>query len=107
VEKGKTTTGRVRPSAIAGLVALCLVMLFSLACIANDIPGLNAKELKELLASGERVLVVDTRSESEYARGHVPNAILIPEEKASIADRLLPGDVDRDTAVVFYCRGGS
>jgi len=47
--------------------------------------------------------VVDTRTEGEYMRGHIPGAILISQEKVNIVDRFLPPD--KETAIVFYCRG--
>lgn len=99
--------GRKSFVVLAGLTLLSLGMLFALACDANDIPTISAGELKELLSSDTQVLVVDTRTEAEYVRGHLPKAILIPDEKASFADRLLPENTDKEkTTIIFYCRGG-
>jgi phage shock protein E len=90
---------------LAGLALLCIITFAASAC-GSDVPNLKAEELKELLASDKRVLVVDTRSEAEYVRGHIPGAILVSEEKVQVVDRFFPAGTEKETTIVFYCRGG-
>jgi phage shock protein E len=50
-------------------------------------------------------LVVDLRSEEEYNKGHLPEAVNIPhEEFIRLADR---GELDEDTQYLLHCRTGN
>jgi rhodanese-related sulfurtransferase len=51
---------------------------------------------------GIRTQVVDVRSVSEFASGHVPGAVNIPMEE--VESRL--GDVERDRRVIVVCQSG-
>jgi hypothetical protein len=44
---------------------------------------IGADEVKAMLESGERVLIIDARSEEEYKAGHLPKAI-------NVSPRLFP-----------------
>ncbi|MDD3942182.1 MAG: rhodanese-like domain-containing protein [Sphaerochaetaceae bacterium] len=61
---------------------------------------------KEMMDSGESLVIVDVRTSSEYAQGHIPHAILIPNETISTSTRpdLLP---DPQATILVYCRSGS
>ena len=49
-------------------------------------------------------IIIDARTESEYAEGHIEGAILIPEyEIARRAENELP---DKDALILVYCRSG-
>ena len=48
------------------------------------------------------LLVLDVRSTEEFAQGHVPGAVNIPQDQ--VASRL--AEVPRDKDVVLYCRSG-
>lgn len=49
-------------------------------------------------------VVVDVRTDAEWAAGHYPNAIHIPLQQLT---RKLPHNVpDRETRILFYCRTG-
>jgi len=43
----------------------------------QHIAEVNVTTAKQLLAEGN-IVVVDTREESEYAAGHIDNALLLP-----------------------------
>jgi rhodanese-related sulfurtransferase len=73
------------------------------ACDPDAINNLTAEELKKMIESKEALLVVDTRTEFEYERGHIPTAILITQEKAGFVQRFLPED--KNLPLVFYCSG--
>src|SRR4029077_11789613 len=62
----------------------------------------DAWDLKELVRSGANVVIVDARSESNYAQEHIPNAISFPHRRMN-ADSTK--DLDRDTLYVTYCDG--
>ncbi|MDO3376832.1 rhodanese-like domain-containing protein [Geoalkalibacter halelectricus] len=70
---------------------------------AQNIPNLPAGEVKNLLDQKQHVLIVDTRTTEEYARGHLPTAINIPPQQFSAIQIHLPQD--RSIPLIFYCRG--
>jgi rhodanese-related sulfurtransferase len=49
-------------------------------CVAVDrgVPQVSAKELTERRQRGERLVVIDVRTEEEFFKGHVPDAYHIP-----------------------------
>lgn len=67
----------------------------------GDVDALEPVALPELArraAAGE-VVVLDVRPEAEYAAGHIPGAVNVP----NVAD--LVADLPRDREIVAYCRG--
>ena len=60
---------------------------------------------KQLLAEGNIVLV-DTREESEYAAGHIDNALLLPRGVLEFKIGGVPELTDKSKAVLIYCRTG-
>jgi len=64
----------------------------------------NVPEMKKRLDAGEQMILVDTREDSEWARGHVPGAIHL--SKGVIErdiEKMIP---DRSAPIVLYCGGG-
>lgn len=63
-----------------------------------------AEEAKKLMDTESDYIIVDARTEEEFAEGHIPGAILIPEyEISDRADAELP---DKDQLILVYCRSG-
>jgi len=56
-------------------------------------------------AEVEGVTVIDVRTPSEYAEGHLPGAVNIDVEDATFADKVAQLDPAADYAV--YCRSGN
>jgi phage shock protein E len=83
-------------------LTLCILMATS-SCGPAQANNVNAEELKKMMSEDTRALVVDTRTEYEYKLGHIPKAINISQEKFYMLDTLLPKE--KDTPMVFYCRG--
>lgn len=65
---------------------------------------ITAKEAHEKMQD-EDVIIVDVRTEDEYAEGHIPGAILIPNE--TIGDSMLEELPDKDAVILIYCRSGN
>ena len=60
--------------------------------------------VKKQLDAGEKIVVVDVREESEWARGHIPGAIHLGK---GVIERDVEQKVpDKDAPLVFYCGGG-
>jgi rhodanese-related sulfurtransferase len=66
-------------------------------------PSIEAAELKELYDAKQDVIVIDTRTRDEFARGHVPGAVSAPGEE--ILYRFLDQVPNPDTFVVVSCAG--
>lgn len=58
----------------------------------------------EMMAVDDGHVIVDVRREDEYAEGHIPGAILIPNE--SIVDTPPEELPDFDQIILIYCRSG-
>jgi len=69
----------------------------------RPVENINADQLKGLLDRNAVLLLVDTRTEYEFRKGHIPGAVNIPPYKFDALATLLPPD--KDALVVFYCRG--
>jgi rhodanese-related sulfurtransferase len=64
----------------------------------------TVEKVKDLLDRGEAFLLVDTREESEWQRGHLPGAIHLSK---GIIERDVEQRIpDRDAPIVLYCGGG-
>jgi len=62
------------------------------------------RDTKKRLDAGEKFVLVDTREDSEWARGHLPGAIHLSR---GIIERDIEKTVpDKDTHIVLYCGGG-
>ena len=59
---------------------------------------------KEIMESGGEYIIIDARTEEEFAGGHIEGAVLIPEyEIAEKAEAQIP---KKDTLILVYCRSG-
>jgi rhodanese-related sulfurtransferase len=64
----------------------------------------NVEEVKKRLDAGEHFMLVDTREDSEWERGHIPGAIHIGRGVIERdIERLIP---DAAAPLVLYCGGG-
>ena len=76
---------------------------------AEDMPDkaayhkISAEEAYEMMVSQE-VVIVDVRTPEEYDGGHIPNAILVPNE--SIGDVMPEALPDKEATLLIYCRSG-
>lgn len=59
---------------------------------------------KEMMSADDSLVVVDVRTQDEYAQGHIPGAICVPNE--SIADAQPEELPDLEQTILVYCRSG-
>ena len=76
--------------------------------IVNDaktrIREVTVDDVKAMLDRGEPFELVDTREESEFARGHLPRALHLSK---GIIERDIENTIpDPATPIVLYCGGG-
>ncbi len=70
---------------------------------SRPVKNITTDQLKRLLDEHAVLLLVDTRTEYEYRKGHIPGAVLISPDKFDVLATLLPQD--KNVHLVFYCRG--
>ena len=62
------------------------------------------REIKKKLDAGEKMTLVDTREDNEWARGHIPNALHLGK---GVIERDVEQKVpDLNAELVLYCGGG-
>ena len=62
------------------------------------------REIKKRLDAGEKFILVDTREDLEWAKGHVPGAIHLGK---GVIERDIEKTVpDHDAPLILYCGGG-
>jgi len=103
--------------ALAGAVFLCICAIVLFAFISDrpdtsstpDSGGasyqkITAVKAKEMMDSGEPYILLDVRTESEYAQMRIDGALLIPaaEIRVRAADEL----PDKSALILVYCRSG-
>jgi rhodanese-related sulfurtransferase len=62
------------------------------------------RNIKKKLDAGEPMIIIDTREDNEWARGHIPNAVHLG--KGVIERDIEKAIPDKDATVVLYCGGG-
>lgn len=96
---------------LKGLILMFLISLslfgFS-ACQDSDnnvtYEQITAKEAKTIMDTQPDYIIIDARTQEEFADGHIEGAIMIPEyEIANRAEQQLP---DKDALILVYCRSG-
>ena len=91
------------------IIMLCISLsLFGMtACSdggANSYEQITPQEAKTIMDTETDYIIIDARTDEEFAEGHIEGAILIPEyEIADRAEKELP---DKDALILVYCRSG-
>ncbi len=106
----------------AGIITIILLALLLVGCTPSgpgigqvmdgdgmvrsfDYTQITQEEAKRMMEQENDYVIVDVRREDEYAEGHIPGAILIPNE--SIAEYEAPEELtDSDQIILVYCRTG-
>ena len=92
-----------------------LLMMLLLAGCAAPTPASSSKEntyrritmqqAAEMMEKEESYIILDVRTHEEFAAGHIPGAIVIPNETIGTEEiALLP---DKDQLIMVYCRSGN
>ena len=102
-----------RVSALLLLFIFCLTGCsgnsLSRTTVSETVQGLKYKQIsqeeaQEMMAKDDGHIIVDVRRQDEYDAGHIPGAILIPNESIE-KDR--PKELPNlDQIILIYCRSG-
>lgn len=95
---------------VKGLIIMLLISLSLFGMTACDSGNnvtyeqITAEQAKTIMDTEKDYIIIDARTEEEFAEGHIENAILIPEyEIANRAEKELP---DKEQLILVYCRSG-
>jgi len=99
----------MKKAIVLTITLITFAMIFAGCCFKNN--GETSSEYKKITASQaydmmneKEVTVVDVRTKSEYEKGHIKDAILIPNETI---DSALPTQLpDKNAIILVYCRSG-
>ena len=98
------------------ILVFLLLLVFTAGCSASGPAAdtekrspafrqISQEEAKEMMAKDDGHVVVDVRRQDEYDAGHIPGAILIPNESIGCdSPEALP---DYDQIILIYCRTGN
>ena len=70
----------------------------------NTYRSITMDEAVTMMAQETGYIILDVRRPDEYAAGHIPNAINVPNE--SIGTDEIPELPDKDQLIMVYCRSG-
>ena len=97
---------------VKGLIIMLLISLslFGMTACGGDnektstYEQITAEQAKTIMDTEKDYVIIDARTEEEFAEGHIENAILIPEyEIKDRAEKELP---DKEQLILVYCRSG-
>ena len=71
----------------------------------NSYRQISQDEAKTMMARDDGHVIVDVRRQDEYDAGHIPGAVLIPNE--SIGTERPAALPDIDQIILIYCRSGN
>ena len=94
---------RVAAAAVAALLAALLA-----ACGVSSKTSyrqITADEAAQMMQEETGFVLLDVRTQEEYASGHIPGAICIPNE--TIGSEEIPELPDKDQLILVYCRSGN
>ncbi len=95
------------------IIPLLLMLLLLGGCASNNAQEgqamtyhqIDQETAKKMMAEEDGHIIVDVRRADEYASGHIPGAVLIPNESIQ-ADR--PAELpDLHQIILVYCRSGN
>ena len=88
---------------------LLIVLLLSGCAVSTDkdvtYTQITMSEAVEMMESESDYIILDVRRPDEFATGHIPNAINIPNE--SIGTDEISELPDMDQLILVYCRSGN
>ena len=87
---------------------LISLSLFGMSACGEETSGsyeqITAEQAKTIMDTESDYIIIDARTDEEFASGHIEGAILIPEyEIASRAENEIP---NKDQLILVYCRSG-
>ena len=104
-----TVRQHVRREIMKKLIPILLSTLLFTGCVstnnqANSYRRITMDEAVAMMAQETGYIILDARRPDEFAAGHIPNAINVPNESIGTAEIAeLP---DKNQLIMVYCRSG-
>ena len=97
-------------SKIATILPLFAITLLAFAAPSNaqQIKQLRAKQMHQMISSGE-VVIIDNRPSPLFKMGHIPNALNMEYFEPNSAQNVMTKDLlepFQDKTIIFYCSKG-
>lgn len=71
----------------------------------NSYTRISQEDAKKMMEADDGYVIVDVRRADEFASGHIPGAILVPNESIGTEK---PAELpDLDQIILVYCRSGN
>lgn len=98
-------------------IYILLITLLCLACMTackaakegkeevNAYTQISMEEAMELMETEENYIILDVRTLEEYQAGHIPGAIVVPNE--TIGTNEISELPDKEQMILVYCRSGN
>ena len=92
------------------IIPIMLALLLLVGCAAAPAAEvtyrqISMSEAQQLMESEKDYIILDVRTEAEFADRHIPGAINIPNE--TIGDAELSQLPDKGQLILVYCRSGN
>ncbi len=75
------------------------------SCFGGDFPRITMDELAQRLETESDFILLDVRTQQEFAEGHIPGAICIPNQ--TIGKQEIAALPDKGQRIYIYCRSGN
>lgn len=89
------------------LIIILLALLALAGCKGEKnvtFEQITQQEAKRIMDTETDFVLLDTRTDEEFAEGHIEGAIMIPEYE--ITEKAESVITDKDTLILVYCRSG-
>ena len=94
-------------------ILLILLLLLMLSGCTNAVPSneagsyrrITTQEAMEMMNRETNYIILDVRTQAEYDAGHIPDAVLVPNE--TIGTEEISQLPDKDQLIMVYCRSGN
>ena len=88
----------------------CLMSILLLAGCASSARDaayrqISSEEAMAIMEAESGYIILDVRTPEEFAAGHIPGAINVPNE--TIGSAQIPELPDKDQLILVYCRSGN
>lgn len=83
---------------------LCTILCCGCAAQSTGWKTITSSQAMELMKTEENYIILDVRTQSEYASGHIPHAVNISHDLINTENM---ADFDHDQMILVYCRSGN
>lgn len=96
---------------LASRLSLALVIVLTLALALSGCAGgasfkqISQDEARQIMEESDDYIIVDVRRADEFAEGHIPGAVNVPNE--TIEEEAADALPDKEQTLLLYCRTGN